>query len=221
MFSASTGWVSASLSDGTNYHALNLTPEKTSWPKLTARVIEPSICSILKDLPHIDSRCTIQQAFSSPVPFSSCILAVNSLLWLNIAGALYIVSPTSLCKGSPTWFKHLDTSSYRSFSVVGRNPKNSSVTHIRLESNPRMKFDSWGMSNVSAFSSTARECVMKYFPLATRWSFRLVESYCVLSATVFLVRLTVEKHFLFSSHMVSQTFSMRWFTISPSVKGPA
>ena len=170
MFSASTGWVSASLSDGTNYHALNLTPEKTSWPKSTARVIAPCVCSIFKDLPHIlllcteddnssyrnvckmsvvsfalavifimrlfstsvfrvpkligghfgseakvlphiDSWCTIQQAFSSLVPFSSCILAANSLLWLNIAGALYIVSPKSLCKGSLTWFKHLDTSS--------------------------------------------------------------------------------------------------------------
>src|SRR4029434_2447074 len=43
------------------------------------------------------------------------------------------------------------------------NPKSLSLTHT-VESTPRMKIDSWAVSDVSLLSSTAREYAMKSFP---------------------------------------------------------
>ncbi|CAB1442783.1 unnamed protein product [Pleuronectes platessa] len=42
----------------------------------------------------------------------------------------------------------------------------------RLESTPRMKIDSWAVSEVSVLSSTAREYAMKSFPFPTSCCWR-------------------------------------------------
>ena len=184
-------------------------------------------CSIFKALPHNDSWCMMQwYAVSSLVTFSSCIfsriLPTNPLFRPHIAGAPSVVNPTSLSHGSPILSTHLDTSSNRSFPVVVPciecYQKNSSVTH-RLESTPRMKIDSWAVSEVSVLSSTAREYAMKAFPFPTSCCWRLAARWRTWSATVFRLRLTFKNACLFFwAHGVAN-FNHAVFDKFPSVKG--
>ena len=117
--------------------------------------------------------------------------------------ALHLWSVQQVCpKAAPFYSK-------RSFPVVvpciDINPKSSSITH-RVESTPRMKIDSWAVSDVSLLSSTAREYAMKYFPFPISCCCRSVARSHTQSATVFLLRLTFKNACLLSGHKMSQTF---------------
>ena len=191
--------------------------------KLTACVTVLIMWSIFKALPHNDSWCMMQwYAVSSPGPFTSSIfsriLLTNPFFWPHTAGAPSVVSPTSLSQGRPILFTHFHTSSKRSFPVVvpciDFSPKSSSVTR-RLESTPRMKIDSWAVSDVSVLSSTVREYAMNCFPFSVSCCFQLVESSHTRSATVFLLRLTFKKACLLSLHTTSQTFNKQFLEILP------
>lgn len=73
----------------------------------------------------------------------------------TLLSAPSVVSPKHLFQASPILFTQLDTSSKRFFPVVlpciECNLKNSSATH-KVESTPRMKTDSWPVSEVLLLS---------------------------------------------------------------------
>ena len=105
------------------------------------------------------------------------------------------VSPTCFYRGSSISFKHVNTFSYRLFPVVVRGiRRNLKFLLLRIVLS-RPHCGNWQLGNVRCVSasSTTREYVVK----PTSWSFRLVESCWIRSATVFPGRLTLESSCLF------------------------
>ena len=82
-----------------------------------------------------------------------------------------------------------------------------------------MKMASCAASVVSVLSSRATEKAMKTFILFIDWPSKCTERSKILSAMVFLERLTLAKARRSSGHMISAAFTMHVFMNLPSPNG--
>jgi len=137
---------------------------------------------------------TIHVLHLQPVIFSK--FCRNTCFFPIIDSALFIAILTAPDQSTPTLFstprRELKISLAVVVSIIGTNPRNSSVTD-KVSSTPRINMASCVMSAVSVLSSSATENITNDLTLLFSWLSKFADMSEILAATMFLVRLILAK----------------------------
>ena len=147
------------------------------------------------------SWCEIQwNVHNSRPPLTTCAflqILLQHLLFFPISdGALSVAILTARDQSTLTLFstaaRELKISLAVVISIIGTNPRNSSVTN-KVSSTPRIDMASCAMSEMSVLSSSATVNTTNDLTLFFRWLSKFAEMSEIFSATMFLVRLILAK----------------------------
>jgi len=169
--------------------------------KLTVRTTTCVTWSIFNDLQHNASWCEIEwNVHNSRPPLTTCAFSLSfgatPAFFPIIDGARSVAILTAQDQSTPTLFstprRELKISLAVVVSIIGTNPRNSSVTD-KVSSTLRINVASCATSEMSVLSSSATENVTNDLTLFFSWLSKFAEMSEILSATAFLVRLILAK----------------------------
>jgi len=166
--------------------------------KSTVRTTTCMTWSNFEDLQHNASWCEIQwNVQNSRPPHTTCTFYLTFVatpaFFAIIDGVLSVATPTARDQYIPILFstptRELKISLPVVVSIIGTNPRNSSVTD-KVSSMPRINMACCAMSEMSVLSSSATENITNDLKLTFffSWLSKFAEMSETLSATVFLVR---------------------------------
>ena len=147
------------------------------WMKLTVRTTTCMTWSNFKDLQHNASWCKIQwNVQNSRPPHTTCTfyltLAATPAFFAIIDGALSVAIPIAWDQCIPILFstptRKWKISLAVMVSIIGTNPRNSSVTD-KVSSTPRMNMACYATSEMSALSSSATENITNDLTFFFNW----------------------------------------------------
>jgi len=157
--------------------------------------------SNFKELQHNASWCEIQwNVQNSCPPHTTCTFYLTFVatpaFFAITDGALSVATPTARDQYIPILFstptRELKISLAVMVSIIGTNPRNSSVTD-KVSSTPRINMACCATSEMSVLSSSATENITNDLTFFFSWVSKFAEMSETLSATVFLVRLILAK----------------------------
>jgi len=175
--------------------------------KLTVRTTTCMTRFIFNDLQHNASWCEIEwnvhnlwNVHNSRPPLTTCAFSLSfgttPAFFPIVDGTRSVAILTARDQSTPTLFstprRELKIPLAVVVSIIGTNPRNSSVTD-KVSPTPPINVASCATSEISVLTSSATENVTNDLTLFFSWLSKFAEMSEILSATAFLVRLILAK----------------------------